>query len=99
MPNNPAGYVEWATLLSLDDGGQVLSPESSLETTSTFVIVDTGQNNCYDNSSVAACPQPGEAFYGQDASYQGNQPAYQDNDDGTVTDLNTGLMWQQDTGQ
>ena len=37
----------------------------------------------------------GEAFYGQDAQYDGVQPSYQDNGDGTVTDLNTGLMWQQ----
>ena len=39
-------------------------------------------------------PQPAEPFYGQDAQYQGIQPAYRDNGDGTVTDLNTGLVWQ-----
>jgi hypothetical protein len=59
-----------------------------------YRIVDTGQSKCYDNKGVIACPQPGEAFYGQDAQYQGTQPAYKDNGDGTVTDLNTGLMWQ-----
>ena len=64
----------------------------------SYVIVDTGQVKCYDNRGEIACPQPGGAFYGQDAKYQGNQPAYQDNGDGTVTDLNTGLMWQQDPG-
>ena len=31
---------------------------------------------------------------GQDAQYTGNAPRYQDNGDGTVTDLVTGLMWQ-----
>ena len=31
--------------------------------------------------------------------YLGNQPSYVDNGDGTVTDLNTGLMWQQDPGE
>ena len=39
---------------------------------------------------------PGAAFAGQDAQYDGLQPNYQDNGDGTITDLNTGLMWMQD---
>lgn len=62
-------------------------------------LVDTGQNRCYDASREIACPAEGEAFYGQDANYQSREPAYQDNGDGTVTDLNTGLMWQQDPGE
>ncbi|HUS71893.1 MAG TPA: DUF1566 domain-containing protein [Sedimentisphaerales bacterium] len=56
--------------------------------------MDTGQSECYNNKGLIACPRPGEAFYGQDAQYQGIQPAYRDNRDGTVTDLNTGLIWQ-----
>ena len=36
-----------------------------------------------------------KSFYGQDAQYLGLQPSYQDNDDVTVKDLNTGLIWQQ----
>ncbi len=60
-----------------------------------YVFVDTGQNRCFDNDSEIACPQSNEAFYGQDAQYAGVQARYQDNGDGTVTDLNTGLMWQQ----
>ncbi len=59
-----------------------------------YNIVDTGQDKCYDNNGEIACPQPGDAFYGQDAQYQAIQPAYDDNGDGTITDLNTGLMWQ-----
>jgi len=31
-------------------------------------IPDTGQSKCYGNSGEIACPQEGEAFYGQDAS-------------------------------
>jgi hypothetical protein len=38
-------------------------------------------------------PQPGKRFFGQDAQYVGVQPAYRDNGDGTISDLNTGLMW------
>jgi hypothetical protein len=57
--------------------------------------VDTGQAKCYDDSVEISCPQEGAAFYGQDAQYAGPQPRYADNGDGTITDLNTGLMWQQ----
>jgi hypothetical protein len=63
------------------------------------VIVDTGQEACYDNLKEIASPGPGEAFFGQDAHYVGNEPVYRDNGDGTVTDLNTGLMWQQAVGK
>jgi len=65
----------------------------------SFVIVDTGQNICFDDSDEILCPESGDSFYGQDANYLGNQPSYQDNGDGTVTDLNTGLMWQKDPGE
>lgn len=57
-------------------------------------VIDTGQSRCYDNFRQIPCPQPGEPFYGQDAQYDGIQMSYRDNGDGTVTDLNTGLMWQ-----
>ena len=57
-------------------------------------IVDTGQIPCYDDVGQIPCPRPGEPFYGQDAQYQGQQMTFRDNGDGTVTDLNTGLMWQ-----
>ena len=62
----------------------------------TYPIVDTNQEFCYDDSSSIPCPSEGSVFYGQDAQYTGNAPRYQDNKDGTVTDLVTGLMWQQD---
>ena len=43
------------------------------------------------------CPNPGEDFYGQDATYTINPPDLTDNGDGTVTDNLTGLMWEQKT--
>lgn len=61
----------------------------------TYAVVDTGQTKCYGNRGEIDCPRPGEAFYGQDANYDGPEPSYQDNGDGTITDLKTGLMWQQ----
>ncbi len=63
-----------------------------------YIVVDTGQGGCYDNSREISCPHLGEPFYGQDAQYDGVPPAYQDNGDGTITDLNTGLMWQKTPG-
>ncbi len=58
-------------------------------------LSDTEQTTCYDAIGTIPCPDPGEAFYGQDAQYSGQKMAFQDNGDDTVTDLNTGLMWQQ----
>jgi len=62
----------------------------------SYPIVDTDQTTCFSESGVIPC---GEPYNGQDAQYEGLQPAYQDNGDGTITDLNTGLMWIQDPGQ
>ncbi|MCG3268554.1 DUF1566 domain-containing protein [Yoonia sp. I 8.24] len=59
----------------------------------TFPIVDTGQSSCFDASNAIECPSAGVAFYGQDAQFDGTQPSYTDNGDGTVTDNVTGLMW------
>ncbi|MFG0252875.1 MAG: DUF1566 domain-containing protein [Phycisphaerales bacterium JB038] len=65
----------------------------------SYPIVDTGQIRCYDERTEIAFPEAGEAFFGQDAHYLGRQPGYRDNGDGTITDLNTGLMWQADPGE
>ena len=64
----------------------------------TYSIVDTAQGSCYGDNQAVDCQQEGSAYYGQDAQYSGSQPSYTDNGDGTVTDLVTGLMWQQDPG-
>ncbi len=61
-----------------------------------YPVVDTAQSDCYnDLADVIACPAPGEAFHGQDAQHDGQQPQYVDNGNGTVSDQVTGLMWQQ----
>jgi len=60
--------------------------------------VDTHQDSCYDTLHVIPPPAPGQPFFGQDAQFNGNQPSYRKNGDGTVTDLNTGLMWVQERG-
>jgi len=63
-----------------------------------YPIVDTGQRTYFSNTNTIPEPNVGDPFYGQDASYQENMPAYRDNGDGTITDLVTGLMWQKDMG-
>ncbi len=61
----------------------------------SYVVVDTGQTSCYGYGiDTMACPDEYEELYGQDGMYNGLQPSYQDNEDGTITDLNTGLVWQ-----
>lgn len=61
----------------------------------TYPIVDTNQTNCYSSENIVSCPESGNAYAGQDGNYQGSAPQYQNNSDGTVTDLVTGLMWSQ----
>ncbi len=59
----------------------------------TYKIVGTDATSCYDNYSTITCPlTSSDAFYGQFSGL--NSPNYQDNGDGTVLDLVTGLMWQ-----
>ncbi|MFI3292624.1 MAG: DUF1566 domain-containing protein [Rikenellaceae bacterium] len=62
----------------------------------SYPQVATGQILAYDADGVVLeGAKPGDALYGQDAHYLvGAQMSYKDNGDGTVTDLNTGLMWQ-----
>lgn len=61
-----------------------------------YKLVETGQADCYDaDGNEINCPSEGEALYGQDAQYDSPTFSFTDNGDGTVTDENTGLMWQQ----
>lgn len=64
----------------------------------SYPIVDTGVHQFYSNTAIISAPAEGAAFYGQDACYQGNEPNYTDNNDGTITDNVTNLMWQKDMG-
>ena len=64
-----------------------------------YLVVDTGQTKCYDNNGEIAPPKPGQPFYGQDAQHPGPAPSYRDNGDGTVSDLNTRLIWVKARGQ
>jgi len=62
---------------------------------SAFNLPDTGQTKCYNSSGVEISDCTGT---GQDGAYSINPLSYTDNGN-TVTDNNTGLMWQkQDDG-
>ena len=60
-------------------------------TSSQYPIVDTNQEKCFDVSGVQiSCMQTG-----QDAQYKTLSPSFSDNNDGTVSDHITKLVWQQ----
>ncbi|MFI3268682.1 MAG: DUF1566 domain-containing protein [Rikenellaceae bacterium] len=54
------------------------------------------QVKCYDlDGNEIPAPVVGDDLYGQDANYlTGLAMSFVDNGDGTITDLNTGLIWQ-----
>ncbi len=67
---------------------------------------DTGQTKCYNNTVEIPCPAEGQAFYGQDAQYQGPARSYTKLDNSgnplpqdaanwvMVRDNVTGLIWE-----
>ncbi|MBI9099087.1 MAG: DUF1566 domain-containing protein, partial [Spirochaetaceae bacterium] len=61
-----------------------------------YSIVDTNQTTRFDNYGAVSDTT---VFAGQDADYSSLQASYTDNNDGTVSDNHTGLMWQQNPGE
>ncbi|WP_158847828.1 DUF1566 domain-containing protein [Algibacter sp. L1A34] len=75
-----------------------LSVISVAKAQSNYAIVDTGVKVFYSDKAIIAEPTKAQPYYGQDATYTGNQPSYNDNNDGTITDHVTGLVWEKDMG-
>ena len=69
--------------------------KENLPDISGYPIVGTNQLTFYNNTTEVTAQNAGDEFYGQNANYPGVTPNYVDNSDGTITDMNTGLMWQQ----
>ena len=79
----------------------------SFENLTLWPVPDTGQTQCYDNDFAISCPSSGQLFYGQDASYSINTPAYTKLAAGCtalpdtatawamVRDAVTGLVWEE----
>lgn len=63
----------------------------------SYNINPTGQTLCYNiDGEVIEAPKAGEELYGQDANFNNETKfSFIDNGDGTVTDTNSGLTWQQ----
>jgi hypothetical protein len=80
------------------DENETISNETNLISIKGYPIVDTGVIDFYSNNAIVSKPSIGNVYYGQDAHYLGNQPSYKNNNDGTITDNVTGLMWEQDMG-
>lgn len=73
----------------------ITNPSDNLPDISGYPIAGTNQTTFFNNSTETSAQNEGDAFFGQNANYPGNAPNYVNNGDGTVTDLVTGLMWQQ----
>ena len=92
--------MRWITAIT---GGVILAAVIAAAADSPqqlpYPIVDTGQTRIFsEHGQLLRAPAAGDAFYGQDEMYEGLVPAYKDDGDGTITDLNTGLMWVQARG-
>ncbi len=66
--------------------------------TMSYPIVSTNQTLFYGNDEQISTVTVNGQFYGQDANYSSHELNYTDNQDGTITDNVTGLMWQKDPG-
>lgn len=75
-----------------------MTPEPTVATSTapTTDIVDTNQQLCFNDTVQISC---GSSHKGQDAEYRGATPRYQDHNNGTISDLNTGLMWSKAVGE
>jgi PKD repeat protein len=78
--------------------GSFITATPPMTNLGAYPIVDTAQASCFNNSTTIPAPVAGQPFGGQDAQHSSHSPACLDNGDGTVSDLVTGLMWQQDPG-
>lgn len=83
-------FLVLTTMFSCSAKGQ-----NTLTTKKSYAIVGTNQTTFYNNKTETIPQKKDDDFYGQDANYLGNIPKYTNNNDGTVTDEITGLMWQQ----
>ncbi len=94
----PSLHLSLAACVAVVAWTSTAEPGQSANRRLPYAIVDTGQVRCYSDDREIAYPKASAKWFGQDAQWEGNVPSYTDNGDGTITDLNTGLMWQSDPG-
>lgn len=96
--NNFLSFTFWKAIhlfLLLNVINNIFAQNDSSASIKGYPIVGTNQTKYYNNTSEIISPVVDGPFYGQNANYPGNVPKYTKNGDGTVSDLVTGLMWQQ----
>ena len=89
-----SSMIAFSLLLSACGGGDS-TPSTTVSTSTTYPMVDTGQKTCYDSTTgtQTTCNNTG-----YDGDYSGNQPSYTLSTSGNiVTDNVTSLMWTQST--
>lgn len=92
-----AGLIAIGTLINCnDDEDPEIDNNNDELVINNYLQIATGQTTLYDNDGAVITGLTDEnALYGQDANYlKGVEMSYSDNGDGTITDLNTGLMWE-----
>ena len=95
----PVGTNRRLVVTGEDGSGKVLyrGEETGIE----IVADQTNQGGEIEMVFVVNLPDTGQTqsftdTFGEDSDYTINPPSYTDNGDGTVTDNNTGLIWQQE---
>lgn len=89
-------FTDIITISSNDSDHPIETVTLSGNVWEEFYLPDTGQTSCFTTSGYGTtCPAPGNSLT-QDGSYNINPPSYSANGDGTVTDNNTLLKWQQE---
>lgn len=82
-----------------DDSSNTADDDSTISDieVNNYLLIASGQTTLYDaDGEVLSDVSVGADLYGQDANYlKGEVMSYNDNGDYTITDLNTGLMWEQ----
>src|SRR6266478_2272505 len=88
---NPCGGATTSTTRTTTTSTTTTTTTSTSTTSTTCPQPATGQTTCWDSSgTVIPC-----AGTGHDGDIQAGAPlAYTDNGDGTITDNNTGLVWE-----
>ncbi|MCG7904760.1 MAG: DUF1566 domain-containing protein [Candidatus Thiodiazotropha weberae] len=82
------------TVIQLEPSRPPLSPSMRRGVQVTGRVPDSGQTVCFSNRQRLNCTDTPQRFSGQDGHYSARQD-YRDNGDGSVSDLVTGLRWQQ----
>ncbi len=89
-------FPNTSSLISGLAATMMFSGQFALASGTSYPIVDTMQDAWYGTDGTAIdCPSSDETLYGQDAQYSRTAASYTDNDNGTVSDNVTGLVWQQ----